>query len=348
MDKKYFKILVVGTTIPSALESYYRMYLDKETFQVTSFNPADLYSVRSIFQKIKFRFFSKYLFKAANNKLIKIITTSRPDAVWIFKGIEFFPETLKKIKEQKVLLVNYNPDHPFIRTFVSHGGQNVEDCIPHYDLHFCYSKDLVLKLQSDYSLKAVWLPFGFDLSEEEYALIPKDEEILKVCFIGNPDAARARIVKLISSHGIPVDVFGYRWDRYLDVKDVNIQIFDQVNGFAYWETLRKYRVQLNYFRPHNINSHNMRTFEIPACGGIQLAPASEEHSQFFKEGEEIFLFKDDSELLEKINTILSLPPDQALRLREAARERVLRNNDSYAERAKQAGETIIDYFGIKP
>ena len=58
----------------------------------------------------------------------------------------------------------------------------------------------------------------------------------------------------------------------------------------FWRKNQEYRVQLNLFRQYNEGSHNMRTFEIPAVGGIQLTEYSTEQADFFKEGEEIFSF----------------------------------------------------------
>lgn len=342
MKPDALKILIVGSTLPGALENYYRKYLDRNRFEVLSFDPSAFYTIKSIGSKIKFRYFTRSLYKVANAQLIAYADQAKPDVIWIFKGIEFFPETLKQIKKRNIALINYNPDHPFIRTFVSNGGRNIRDCVPYYDLHFCYSRDLVLQLQTEYSLKAIWLPFGFDLSQADYDRIAGEEEVVKVSFIGNPDALRAKVVERIGRNGIAVDVYGHNWDKYLKHGNSYIRTYGQVNGFDYWKTLRKYRVQLNVFRPHNVNSHNMRTFEIPACGGIQLAPASDEHTLFFTEGKEIFLYHTEEEMIEKINVLLGLSSEGAERLRGAARQRVLDDLASYEHRAKQAGEAIMD------
>jgi spore maturation protein CgeB len=341
MKSKRLKILVVGSSLPGAIENYYRTYLDKEVFEVLSFNPSLFYKIHSIRSKISFRYFPQSLFRSANKQLINYARQVKPDIIWVFKGVEFFPGTLRHLKGLGINLINYNPDHPFIRTLVSNGGRNIKDCIPYYDLHFCYSRDLVHQLKTDYNLNAAWLPFGFELSDEEYSQIPIEGEIHKVCFIGNPDALRAKWVKRIAAEGIPIDVFGYNWSKYLNPGTPNINFFNQVNGFEYWETLRKYRVQLNIFRPHNVNSHNMRTFEIPACGGIQLAPASEEHAWFFKENSEIFLYHSEEDAMKKIKLILNMTSTEAALVRNAARNRVLNDDYSYAQRAKQAGEAIL-------
>ena len=102
-----------------------------------------------------------------------------------------------------------------------------------------------------------------------------------------------------------------------------------------WDTLRKYRIQLNIMRPHNLDSHNMRTFEVPGIGGIQLAPDTKEHRLFFEADKEIFLYNTVEECVNKINYLLSLTTEQANQYRTYAREACVKNKYSYKDRAQQ-------------
>ena len=325
-------MLIVGSLLPDALETYYYSYLMKRDISVSFFDSSSYYNVQSIKEKFYFRYFPGLLFNRVNDALLQRIQQDPPDIVWIFKGIEFFPQTLKSIAEKGIKLINYNPDHPFIRTFVSNGGSNVEECVPFYDAHFCYSRDLMKKVQSEYKLKSYWLPFGYNLADEEYRLLQGEKEEKRVCFIGNPDRLRALTARKIAEKGYEIDVYGYNWKQYLSPNH-KIRIFDQVIGMDYWKTLRRYRIQLNIFRPHNVNSHNMRTFEIPACGGIQVAPFSDENVLFFEDGKEIFLFRNDDELIAIVDSLLRLSDIEATQIRKASRYKVLQDHCSYEDRA---------------
>ena len=55
------------------------------------------------------------------------------------------------------------------------------------------------------------------------------------------------------------------------------------------EISRSYAV-INIFREQNYRSHNMKTFEIPAYGGIQFSQYSKEVSSFFKNNRSIFFY----------------------------------------------------------
>lgn len=340
------KILITGNDNIWAIENYYCKYLielgvDVKILPTNSM--IDEKIAKSLFLKIlrKFGFMSIYL--ASNRLLLDTVSSFKPDILWVFKGAEILPETLKEIKKEGIKLVNYNPDHPFIRTFAANGGKNIEQCIPLYDLHFCYSRDLCHRIKSNYNIPAVHLPFGFELSEEIYNSIKTEPEVHKVTFIGNPDKERSRIVDLLASQGISIDVFGFGWDKYL-VANEHIQIFNAINGREFWSTMRKYRINLNIFRPHNVNSHNMRTFEIPACGGIMLAPESQEHNDFFEKGKEIFTYRDDHDLIDKCKYILGLTVQEAEQIRINARNASITKDYSYKKNAERVFNSLTSLY----
>jgi hypothetical protein len=62
-------------------------------------------------------------------------------------------------------------------------------------------------------------------------------------------------------------------------------------------------VCLNLLRPQNQGSHNMRTFELPAMGGLMLTCRTEEQQEFFPENESCFMYADVGELKAKIEYI---------------------------------------------
>lgn len=67
---------------------------------------------------------------------------------------------------------------------------------------------------------------------------------------------------------------------------------------------------------------NLRSFEIPMSGGIQICKYSKELANYFEDGKEIILYKDDKELIEKLEYYL-LPENKSLRddMKVAARLR---------------------------
>lgn len=76
-------------------------------------------------------------------------------------------------------------------------------------------------------------------------------------------------------------------------------------------------------RKQNIESHNMRTFEVPGCGSFLLTERTKEQAEFFVEGKEIECFGDLSELVKKIEYFLE-KPEQRLAVAKRGREKVLK------------------------
>lgn len=348
------KVLIVGSFSHwNALEKHYFYYLTSLGAEVSIYPfPDNITNFRNqnILNKIRYRYniFIRSEISKLNLNLISYIKSNKYDIVWIFKGNDILPATLLSISRLGCKLVNYNPDHPFIRTFRSGGGEEIEKCVPLYDLYFSYSRQLLNDIDVKYnkSLKTAYLPFGFELKDDSYSDIQKMSysegwEISKICFIGNPDTElRYKTLERIIENNLPIDIYGQGWSKYLR-NTKKAKIFDGVYGLKYWETLRRYKIQLNIFRPHNYNSHNMRSFEIPAVGGIQLAPYSVEHSDFFVSDQEIFLYDSYETLLDKANNILSFSNLEIQDIRAHSRIRSINSGYSYEQRANFVYDNFI-------
>jgi hypothetical protein len=283
-------------------------------------------------------------FAEFNARVISEVANGRPDVVWIFKGMEVYPETLRSLREQGIMLVNYNADHPFLHFSRGSGNRNVSRAIPEYHLHLTYSKRIASELgERQPGTQVAVVPFGHDVSDTMFERINKEEEVVKACFLGTPDADRARNVMRLVEAGIPVDVYGCQWDRFLSASPL-LRTYGEVAGEDMLRTLRRYRVQLNFFRPHNRDSHNMRSFEVPACGGIMLAEDSSEHRTFFECGREAWFFNSPQEMIGLTRHLLALPKPKADAVRLAARLRSVGSGYSYRHRALAAFAEIQKVF----
>jgi spore maturation protein CgeB len=327
------KILLSGSDHTWSIERIYVKYLQEFAAGVKLF-PAQNYFYEyyraSFINKVIYKTGISTILKKINEKLKEDISQFMPDVVWVFKGMEIFPDTLKHIKDKGIFLVNYNPDNPFIFSGAGSGNDNIKKSISIYDLHFTYNLEIKKQLEM-MGCKTAMLPFGFDLSESLYKQCCAEKEIIKTCFLGNPDKQRARFVKNLAEEGVEMDIYGHYWKQF--IKHPRVNLFPPVYGDEFWKVLYRYRIQLNLMRPHNEHSHNMRSFEIPAAGGIMLAPDTPEHRLFFDDGKEVFLYSGISQCLSRIEYLLALPKDEAEQLRRNARERSVSSGYSYKERA---------------
>ncbi len=256
--------------------------------------------------------------------------------------MQVLPETLIKAKRLGIKLANYNPDNPFIFTGRGSGNSNVTESIGLYNIHFTYNLEIQKQLIKFTNKPVEFLPFGYDLSQINIDEILKVPEIVKPCFLGNPDNDRASFIKELNKLGIKLDIYGNNWGKFVSSKQNNL--FPAIYGNDFYKVMRQYRVQLNIMRIHNLASHNMRTFEIPAVGGIQLAPDTPEHRMFFENGKEIFLYNTTEGCREKVVELLSLSTDAVNKLRVLAYNKSINFDYSYKARAIQAYEILKNYL----
>jgi hypothetical protein len=328
------KILILGSDYNWSLENFYKIELLKLGHDVTHIpiqNWFYEYYNKNLFHKILCRLGFSVIYNEIQIKLLSEISDIKYDIIWVFKGMEIQTETLMKLKNHTNRLINFNPDNPFVFSGRGSGNRNVTNGISFYNEHFSYDEDVCFKINSKFSVKCTLVPFGFNsdvISEEELNNI---KEIIAVCFIGNPDAYRVKILNSVLNKGLPLHVYGHGWASF--IKHKHLTLYEPVYGKEYYQVLRKYRVQLNIMRIHNTDSHNMRSMEIPGCGGIMLAPNTKDHMRFFEEDKEVFLYNDISDLISKSKYILELSKYDSDKIRLSARLKVC-NKFSYSELTK--------------
>ena len=336
------KILMTDSKNDRLLAYFYSRHLREISgVQLSSLDYVDELNTRneSVFNRLGQRMLPYIFLKKINRDIIRAVESFKPDLIWIFKGMEIFPETLDYAGKKGIRLVNYNPDHPFFFAASGSGNSFVKNSIPLYDLHLSYSQEILKDLWNSYQVKGKYLPFGFEISDQIYSRASSVPEIEKACFVGCADDERSRVVGLLLKQGIPVDVYGPGWNKYFK-SNGKVKVSPGIYNDDLWQVIRSYRLQLNVFRSQNRNSHNMRSFEIPGIGGIMLAPWSDEHVSFFEPGREAYFFKNDDELLRLSQQILAMEPSRAFEIRQAARQRSLRDGYSYTERSKK----VYAYF----
>jgi|SaaInlStandDraft_1057018.scaffolds.fasta_scaffold28238_2 spore maturation protein CgeB len=90
-----------------------------------------------------------------------------------------------------------------------------------------------------------------------------------------------------------------------------------------------------------IHKIHLRTFEIPMCGGLQIAPYSKELSGYFEENKEIIFFENEMDLVEKSKFYLSDRNSQ-LRKEMKIKARIRAENDhSWSSRFKKLHDEIF-------
>lgn len=229
-------------------------------------------------------------------------------------------ELLRKRLEGPV--VCWNPDSPYDFA-LSNRGAGIGRAVSSYDWYVTWASDVAEQVQR-FNPNVVVLPFAWDPHTHQ----PTTGEGVasgRVVFVGTWTAERQAWLERISSWE-PL-VVGSGWPRTssLDVRPPIVgREFARLAGEANWS--------LNFLRPQNRLSHNMRTFEIPGCRGRQLAQWSPQHEELLGGLAASRLFRTAAELEEVLRSA-ELPRAEGMD------EWLSRN--TYAERLR----TLLDLLG---
>lgn len=277
-------------------------------------------------------------FQSQNKKLVKQVKEWKPGLVFVLKGTDLYPGTLKQLKAlpHQPLLACYNPDDPFNPAACK---ENVRQCIPYYDHYFIWTHQLMDKIRQQGAGKAHYLPFATDTSIIYPVLADYQYDI---SFVGNHDQEREYwIYGLVdelekNSAAYKLRVFGTGWKPYK-----LLEVSGQVNGQDYLKTIAATRINLNILRKQNKNATNMKTFEIPAARGFLLHENSTEARQIFTEDVAAAYFSDFNDLFGKIHHYLS-NEEKRRSLVENGYQTALQEKNTYKERVATALATIRD------
>ena len=291
------------------------------------------------------RVFERPLLALYSRRLLQRLLAVPADLVWVGKGAWAMPWVWRKFKELRpaVKLICCNSDNPIIA--YSRGGNRpwVTASIPLFDLYVTYNRQLIGPLQQAGARRVLRLPFAWD-PELHPAIEPEPADRARygcdVIFVGNGDACRERwlvgIVQAAQGLKWNVAIYGsWRTARSQAVQAV-------VRGGALYgvemvKATRCAKVSLNILREQNDGSHNMRTFEVPGCGGFLVSQRSPEQQEFFPEAEAAVYFSDAREAVEKISALLGAE-SRRRQLRECAWAIVQQH--TYVDRAWELLEVV--------
>lgn len=346
---KVSSILILGTFGKGALENFYIAGFEKLNIKVTRFDIATPYYTQlqnNVFRKIANKISIRPFIKPLNNSLLAFLKGKHFDVILVFKGMELLPETIEQLRAHATVLANYNADHPFLFFSPGSGNNNVLKSIAHYDIHFSYAKNIATQLKQKFGKESFVLPFGYDSEAKGNAGIHQNYYEDKFLFIGAYDRERSKYLNKLKLDDLEIygdDKWATRNITRPYIKDVfkNRALFNEEIVSA----VESAQGIINLLRRQNIieDSHNMRTFEVPAYGGLLVAQRTTEQEVFFEEDKEIIFFNSPEELKDKLK-YLKTNPSLISAIKTNARNRSIKSGYSYNDRAREMIDIINKFI----
>ncbi|MFH1039285.1 MAG: glycosyltransferase, partial [PVC group bacterium] len=173
--------------------------------------------------------------------------------------------------------------------------------IPYYDGFFPSKSVNVPELLELGARNVHYTQLGYDPCTH-YPVQPTREEYdaykSQIAFIGTYTPARAACLEQMGKYSL--SVWGTHWNRKRHGARLRKAIKNRIAcGMKFSLVANSSRINLNLLREENRDTHNLKTFELPACGAFVISQRSEELAQFYTEGNEIAAFDTIEELQDK-------------------------------------------------
>lgn len=271
-----------------------------------------------------------------NKKIRQAVKLEKFDIVWIEKGNNIKPKTLRYIKkiQSKAKLVSVSEDDMYARhnrsLYYNFG-------LKYYDVVFTTK---VYNLDELKSLGAKRTELFLDSYDENVhrPMNLSNEDIKNfgcdVGFIGTFENDRAEQMLFLAENGIKVVVWGNGWSNWAN-KNPNLIIKNQpIYSDDYAKAINATKINLCFLRKINRDEVTSRSIEIPACGGFMIAERTKRHKDFFEEDKEAVFFDSINELYEKVKKYLA-NNEERRKIAEAGRKRCLKSGYSTKEQLSQ-------------
>ena len=327
------RVLIVGEDAPGALSNSYAHAFRSLGLEVARHCTARAFAAAlpGAGTRVGRRLMGPAVSRAFNRRLREELGGARADLVLVVKGEQLSAETVQALRRGTgAPVVNFYPDDPFseVRSNRLAHGTGV---LAAYDACFTFARHLIPAYREAGAGRVFYLPFARDPEQHAPVAVAGEPEF-EVVFAGNLDEERVRWLEPLA--GFRLAVFGEHTERALPRGSAlrAATFLPAAYGAGLARALARGAVSLNVMRLQNARSHNMRTFESPACGAFTLSQRTPELVELFREGEEVACFGSEAELVEQVRYWLARPEERR-RVAEAGFRRV--EHDTYAVRARE-------------
>ena len=340
------KILVIGPLNEGALAESYARAFERLGMEVVRFDSerAQMQASRFTGNRILRRALRSSLWNAANREAREVAQRVRPALIFAVKCSFFHPETIRQIRRTTgAPFVNHYPDNPYIGVRLGLGEASTQrrdliEVFREYSAVCMWEHTLVQRLRDD-GVRAEYLAFGVDpeLFHSQPAAEPLSCQSCgsqhQVVFVGTCTRARRREIASVRKHSVAI--WGNGWPK----SSLQHRVHPAVYAQAVARIHAAAEVSLNVLNAESLEGHNMRTFEVPASGGVMLARYTAAQDQLFPENEAAAYYRSPEEIDAKIDWLLG---DAALRQRIRGNAVRLAASQTYDHRAAE----VLRYVGL--
>lgn len=298
------KITLFGSKDFDSLEYHLNDSLLFLNHKVSHIDIRDIVAIPYKYNYFASKFISKYdeyLFRKVAKKIIE----SEPELVictYRFTN----PITIQLVKEAlpNVIVIHVNPDQlttlEYQQIFASP-----------YDAYFTKDHYMVDFMKNKMGLNTFYLPEAFNPRVHKMPDVGRNDHEKKididVVAFGTMYPYRANMIEQLIKEGIKVDLFGTPDRRFAKPEITKNFRNEFITGERKAEVLYGSKIVFNNFHYAEIQSANVKFFEIAGIGGFQLCDYKEVLSEYSAIPVEQFTYKSIGEAIDLINYYIDKP-----------------------------------------
>lgn len=329
------RILYIGSSSPTACASYYADAAEQLGHAVLRWDPK-FFESNSWWETAKLRLTkspAENKMAEARDSLRKICQENRIDLVLNIAENFISVDALNALRElpNRPKLLYHSHDNNFSSGILK--PRDFFNSLALYDCVFTTKSQNLQRYKMLGQTLSFFIPSAFE--PRFHRPIPNSESKLgakqfEISFVGTYDYSRDRFLEALDWNHLYV--WGDRWKRYSDFGKHKAHIIPHAVYFPdFADILSHSKITLGLLREEAQDRHTQRTFEIPACGSLQIAPRNDEILSFFEENKEIICFETLEELQDKVSFFLKNERERE-RIAIQGHQRVLNSGHTYLDR----------------
>jgi len=246
--------------------------------------------------------------------ILEIVKNFKPNIIFCILGHGITATLINQMKKFGAKTACWYVDDPYTIDLTVNSAK-------YFDYVFTIDSNCVRYYMNSGCKKVFFVPLGVDESVF-YPIEVDDFYKSDICFVGSAFPNRIELIDKIAPYIATrkVRIIGQWWDRLKSYDMLRPYITGNImNPYEIMKFYRGAKINLNIHRyydcpilPFNKNrieayTPNNRTFEIAACNSFQLTDYRKDLDKFYEIGSEIIVFKDERDLIDKIEYYLSNP-----------------------------------------
>jgi spore maturation protein CgeB len=343
-------ILFIGNTSGSSGSLHYFTNLLKLEHAVIPFDP-QYFMPRNLIERARIRLGRKPTedtIRRVANQLVDICARNAFDCIFVMSENFLSADTIETIRlrsKKAPLFIYHSHDNNFSSGILK--PADFDKTIAAYDFVFTTKSQNVDRYKKLGQEKAYFIPSAYEPTVHQPIKNGNYESgQFQASFIGTYDHSRDEPLKAVGWEKL--NVWGDHWKKFPEFSKYKTQIVPRaVYYFEFADIIGHSKISLGLLREEAGDKHTQRTFEIPACGGFQLAPRSEEILDYFTEDQEIVCFKNLEELHDKVQFYLANPATRH-RIAKKGYEACLAGKHTYRDRLEMMFRFIKSSRRAKP